>query len=250
MTAAPRRASQGAPSSPAGSIPSPEGDPQPGGMPASPCNPGRVAGHSSSQVHYAPNSAAPVQAGAAFSWGTKRRHLTEGQIDIIRRARAGELSISDACRMAQISESMFYRRAAELEMPSRWGSKTPQNQGRKFTPEEDALIRRCHDGEFKVDVVIRLLRTSPQSFYRRVRELGLHLRVKRACHAPDPLGDLPRPKDGWIPIAHSQDGRWREYEGTPVSIAIAQAAVAAGRATTAQVRIDGGFDLLLKVLAP
>lgn len=118
---------------------------------------------------------------------------------------------------------------------------------RRFTAEEDDLIRRCHDGEFKVDRIIRKLRTSPASYYRRVRELGLHMRVKRACHAPDPLGDLPKPKEGWIPIAHSRDGRWREYEGAPVSLDVARAAVEAGRATTAQVRIDGGFDLLFRM---
>jgi len=163
-------------------------DQQPGCPPAMPCESARVTGQASSQAHYAPNSAALVQAGAAVSSAVRR-----------------------------------------------------------FTAEEDDLIRRCHDGEFKVDRIIRKLRTSPASYYRRVRELGLHMRVKRACHAPDPLGDLPKPKEGWIPIAHSRDGRWREYEGAPVSLDVARAAVEAGRATTAQVRIDGGFDLLFRM---
>ncbi len=164
-------------------------DPQPGGHPATSHSMGRVTGLPS-QAHYAPNSAALVQAGAAVSSAVRR-----------------------------------------------------------FTAEEDDLIRRCHDGEFKVDRIIRKLRTSPASYYRRVRELGLHMRVKRACHAPDPMGDLPKPKEGWIPIAHGRDGRWREYEGSPVSLAVARAAVEAGRATTAQVRIDGGFDLLFRAIA-
>lgn len=76
MTAAPRRASQGASSSPAGSIPASAGDlarQSPGGRPIR-------RPDVSSQAHHAPNSAAPVQAGAAVSSGRNYKPLTEAEI--------------------------------------------------------------------------------------------------------------------------------------------------------------------------
>ena len=66
--------------------------------------------------------------------------------------------------------------------------------------------------------------------------------VERAEQPP------PVKKDGWIPIAFGADGKWREYDGAPISIDAARAAVDAGRATMAQRRIDGGFDLLFRVV--
>lgn len=55
-------------------------DQQPGCPPAMPCESARVTGQASSQAHYAPNSAALVQAGAASFPGKNR--LTEEETEL------------------------------------------------------------------------------------------------------------------------------------------------------------------------
>lgn len=67
-------------------------------------------------------------------------------------------------------------------------------------------------------------------------------------HKQDAPQPIPHVRDGFIPIAHKADRKWVELEGAPISIQAARLAVADGRATMAHRRVDGGFDLLFKVV--
>ncbi|MFY8047910.1 MAG: hypothetical protein ACOVNS_03740 [Erythrobacter sp.] len=118
---------------------------------------------------------------------------------------------------------------------------------RQFTAEQDALLRAVHDGRMTQYALVKQLRISAETLRARAAELGLPplLPGERAAQSNARPADCP---PGWFPIAHGADGRWREFEGTPLTIVAAQSLVAAGRAHMAQRRIDGGFDLLVKVL--
>ncbi len=112
---------------------------------------------------------------------------------------------------------------------------------REFTADEDEIIRAACAGKTRIDDAQRRLKAGPDTFYRRALELGLP--VKRV-----PRVTIPDCPPGWFPIAHGGQGKWRLYEGSPVTLDAARAAVAAGRATMAQRRIDGGFDLMFRLV--
>lgn len=116
---------------------------------------------------------------------------------------------------------------------------------RRFTEAEDELLRRFFAREISYAEVIRALKAGPDTLYRRMTELGLpHGYKSRGSQTTH-----PRPSDGWVPIAFGFQGKWRLYEGSPITIDAARAAVDAGKATMAQKRIDGGYDLLFRALA-
>lgn len=118
---------------------------------------------------------------------------------------------------------------------------------RIFTEDEDKIIRACQRGEVAVLDVLLQLRTSNETMYRRMAELGLPARTRKKPN-PKPPSELANVGPGWVPIAHGNSGRWKEYAGTPIGVRAAKAAVDAGRAVMAQRRIDGGFDLLFRVV--
>lgn len=159
---------------------------------------------------------------------------------------AGRIRVVSTSNSRVISCSQGEWKTAELPHPP----KSTQNKKRVFTEDEDDVIRASRAGKIRVDAAITQLKTSPASFYRRMAELGLQKLEYSTKRSPLPVsktGEEPaRAAHGWIPIAHGGMGKWREYEGTPISIDAAHAAVAAGRGSMAQRRIDGEFDLLFK----
>lgn len=118
---------------------------------------------------------------------------------------------------------------------------------RIFTEAEDEIIRACQRGEVAVVDVCRQLRTCNETMYRRMAELGLPARIRKKP-TPKPPSELANVGEGWVPIAHKADRFWRPLDGAPLDVRAARLAVAAGRAVTAQRRVDGGFDLLVRVV--
>jgi hypothetical protein len=124
---------------------------------------------------------------------------------------------------------------------------SPHHTGRKreFTAAEDDVIRDAVAGRIRVDDAIAKLGTGAVTFYRRADELGLATRKHRASETR--IAGCP---PGWFPIAHGGQGKWRPYDGSPVSIEDARAYVARGLGTMAQKRVDGAFDLLFRAHHP
>lgn len=118
---------------------------------------------------------------------------------------------------------------------------------RIFTEAEDEIIRACQRGEVAVLDALLQLRTSNETMYRRMAELGLPARTRKKP-TPKPPSELANVGPGWVPIAHKAGKFWRPLEGAPLDLRAARLAVAAGRAVTAQRRVDGGFDLLVRVV--
>lgn len=118
---------------------------------------------------------------------------------------------------------------------------------RIFTEAEDEIIRACHRGEVAVVDALLELHTSNETMYRRMAELGLPARTRKKP-GPKPPSELANVGPGWVPIAHKAGKFWRPLDGAPLDLRAARLAVAAGRAVTAQRRVDGGFDLLFRVV--
>lgn len=125
------------------------------------------------------------------------------------------------------------------------GSFAGRGHPRRFTAAEDAIVRDAAAGRIGRAHAAKLLRTNYRTLALRIAALGEPVRHYKPGPKPSPLSDCPR---GWFPIAHGGCGKWREYEGTPISIEAARAAVDAGMAAMAQKRVDGSFDLLFRVL--
>lgn len=102
------------------------------------------------------------------------------------------------------------------------------------------------EGVISTGEAARRVGVSAVSIRYRARRLGL----VKAPLPPLKGHELPErltPAHGWVPIAHKADRKWRPYDGAPVTIIEAQDMVQAGIATTAQRRVDGGFDLLVRM---
>lgn len=115
-----------------------------------------------------------------------------------------------------------------------------------WPPEHDALVHLMIEGVISTGEAARRVGVSAVSIRYRARRLGL----VKAPLPPLKGHELPErltPAHGWVPIAHKADRKWRPYDGAPVTIIEAQDMVQAGIATTAQRRVDGGFDLLVRM---
>ena len=120
---------------------------------------------------------------------------------------------------------------------------------RQWTEEENNALRAVAAGKMPLRRFCAERCIPLETARYRMGRIGLAAPRKDRAHAPGvEIAEIPRPSDGWIPIAHGNNGKWREYEGAPIGITAARIAVSAGRATMAQRRIDGGFDLLFRVL--
>ena len=129
----------------------------------------------------------------------------------------------------------------------------PRSDGKRSRPprawsaDEDAILRSVARGEQSLRRFCAEHGIPMETARYRMIKLGLTApRQDRAASVAPEMP--PQVRDGWIPIAHGNNGRWREYDGTPISVTAAKMAVAAGRATTAQRKIDGGYDLLFRVV--
>jgi hypothetical protein len=117
---------------------------------------------------------------------------------------------------------------------------------REFTADEDALVRQWVDGIARCKDVAAAVGCSMPTIRFRARRLGWT--TPKALPVHDKPDAMPRPADPFIPIAHKSGRYWFPYVGAPVTVDDAQRMVAAGIATTAQKKIDGGWDLMFKVL--
>lgn len=121
-------------------------------------------------------------------------------------------------------------------------------QRRVFNAAEREIIRQAAHGEISREDARHRLSTNHRTLMAAMAEFGATVKSHKRKEAKVITREPGAPR-GWIPIAHGGQGKWREYDGSPVSLDEARAAVAAGRATMAQRRIDGEFDLLFKVTA-
>ncbi len=123
---------------------------------------------------------------------------------------------------------------------------------RVWTEADMEAMRAIARGEGTIGDYARKSGIPRSTLGRKIEDLGLRRQCKPrpapVFAAPEPPPEPPKRGDGWIPIAHGNNGKWREYEGAPISIVAARMAVSAGRATMAQRRIDGAFDLLFRVV--
>jgi hypothetical protein len=131
---------------------------------------------------------------------------------------------------------------------------------REFSAEDDAVIHCIADGVISATEASTRLRTGYRQVMQRMHDLGLCTnappprtsQAKRAKHARQYRQDAPQPpaapRDGWVPIAHKAGKYWRELDGASITIEAARAATADGRGTMAHKRVDGGWDLLFKVV--
>jgi len=122
-----------------------------------------------------------------------------------------------------------------------------------FTPGDLDTLRRCVAGEITLTACALIVGTSRDScIYRMQREgMGLppnsrKLREARK-HKKEAPQTLPCSGDEWLPIAHKADRKWVPLAGAPVTPHEAARMRDAGLAHTAQRRVDGGFDLLVKM---
>lgn len=124
-----------------------------------------------------------------------------------------------------------------------------------FTPADIDTLRLCVAGKITLtECALRVGTSRDSCIYRMERDgLGLPPASRKARDARQMKQEAPQPmptkRDGWIVIAHKANREWVQLDGSPISIDAARAAADAGRATMAQRRIDGGFDLLFKVVA-
>lgn len=118
---------------------------------------------------------------------------------------------------------------------------------REFTADEDALVKAWVDGLVPCKRVAEAIGCSPPTVRFRARRLGL-TQAKLPTPATFERGEMVGHGSAWVPIAHNDRGKWKPLDGAPVTRAEAADMVAAGIATTAQKKIDGGWDLMFKVL--
>ena len=116
-----------------------------------------------------------------------------------------------------------------------------------WSPEHDALVRLMVEGTISTGEAARRVGVSAVSIRYRARRLGLVKAPLPALKGHEELPERLTAAHGWVPIAHKAHAKWRLYDGAPVTIDEAQGMVEAGIATTAQRRVDGGFDLLVRM---
>ncbi len=122
---------------------------------------------------------------------------------------------------------------------------------RVFNEAEREIIRQAAHGEMPREEARHKLSTNHRTLVAAMAEFGATAKTyqPRGCAKAAKVATRePDAPKGWFPIAHGNNGKWREYDGSPVTIEEARAQVAAGLATMAQKRIDGGFDLLFRAV--
>lgn len=122
-----------------------------------------------------------------------------------------------------------------------------------FTADDIAILRRCVAGEITLTTCAEIIGTSRDAcVYKMDRDaLGLppscrKAREARQTKAVDPPPTL-RASDGWVPVAHKADRKWIPLAGAPLTVREAAMLREAGLADTAQRRVDGGFDLEVRM---
>jgi len=122
-----------------------------------------------------------------------------------------------------------------------------------FTPDDIDVLRRCVAGDITLTTCAVIIGTSRDScIYRMQRDgLGLPPNSLKARKAREMKQDVPpptlRPADGWVAVAHKSDRKWVPLAGAPLTISEAAMLREAGLAETAQRRVDGGFDLEVRM---
>lgn len=116
-----------------------------------------------------------------------------------------------------------------------------------WSPEDDAIVRLMVEGTISTGEAARRVGVSAVSIRYRATRLGLSKAPLPALKGHEELPERLTAAHGWVPIAHKAGRKWRLYDGAPVTIDEAQGMVDAGIATTAQRRVDGGFDLLVRM---
>ena len=139
--------------------------------------------------------------------------------------------------------------AGQLAAPAFSEGKRARHSGYRhdWSPEHDALVHLMIEGVISTGEAARRVGVSAVSIRYRARRLGLVKAPLPALKGHEELPERLTPAHGWVPIAHKADRKWRLYDGAPVTIIEAQDMVQAGIATTAQRRVDGGFDLLVRM---
>lgn len=123
-----------------------------------------------------------------------------------------------------------------------------------FTPDDIAVLRRCVAGEITLTTCATIIGTSRDScIYKMQRDgLGLPPNSLKARKAREMKQDVPpptlRPADGWVAVAHKDGRDWKPLAGAPLTVREAAMLREAGLAATAHQRVDGGFDLMVRML--
>ena len=121
---------------------------------------------------------------------------------------------------------------------------------REYTDDEISLMRHAFDGTLSLGAAAMSVGIAPEPVRRYWRSAGW-----------DGPGITPPPHDVpansvWTPIARTawaEPGTWRvwrEYDGAPISIAVALAMDGAGRGWVMHRRTATGHDLVWKARAP
>lgn len=124
----------------------------------------------------------------------------------------------------------------------------PNSRYHAWTASDDAIVKQWVDGLTACARAAAAVGVSVPAIRFRARRLGLldQKRPPRKAHKPV---EMPRPSDGWVAVAHKAELRWVPLDGAPMTIEEAQAMHDAGLAFLAQRRVDGGFDLVVRVRA-
>ena len=117
----------------------------------------------------------------------------------------------------------------------------------RWTPEQDAVLSRIAAGEISVTEARAIIGVGYDAVHYRMTRLGLRVPQKKARKELPPVAITAA--DGWVPIAHKSDRYWTPLEGAPMPPSVARAMAEAGRAFLAHRRVDGGFDLLVRMRA-
>lgn len=121
-----------------------------------------------------------------------------------------------------------------------------------FTADDIDVLRRCVAGDITLTTCAVIIGTSRDAcIYKMQRDgLGLPPNSRKARKAREMKKDVPptlRPADGWVALAHKSDRKWVPLAGAPLTISEAAMLREAGLAETAQRRVDGGFDLEVRM---
>lgn len=204
-------------------------------------------------------SPAPGAHDAAATPSTKAspRAFSAYEHSLMRAAHAGAMTMSALRNALRCSHDAMYREMAALGLPRRGPGRPAQaveaakggrahgggGSKRVFTAAEREIIQKAARGEMSRDDARRELRTNHRTLVTALAEFGAQAKIYQRR---SPMQPAPKGSPAWIPIAHGCSGKWRPYDGAPVTIEAARIAVDAGCATMAQRRIDGEFDLLFR----